>query len=232
MGYQVGVTPLQMAAAVSSRRQRRRVRRAARRSRDLPRQPPLRSQAERGSPHHRRGHGGDAHRDHGGRRRARHRHKPRRCPASRSRERPARPPSSSTATTRSRDYNASFVGFLPSRDPAITIIVVIDSPRTDRTATTAAACLAPIFKRIAEASLRYLGVGPTLNPAPPVLVAATRRIPAVANHDSSPASARREEPPAISRRARRPARHDAGPARHERARGASQAGQARPDGSR
>ena len=30
---------------------------------------------------------------------------------------------------------------------------------------------APIFKRIAEATLRYLGVGPSLNPAPPVLVA-------------------------------------------------------------
>jgi cell division protein FtsI (penicillin-binding protein 3) len=30
---------------------------------------------------------------------------------------------------------------------------------------------APIFKHIAEETLRYLGVGPTLNPAPPVLVA-------------------------------------------------------------
>ena len=31
---------------------------------------------------------------------------------------------------------------------------------------------APIFKRIAEATLRYLGVPPSINPAPPVLVAA------------------------------------------------------------
>ena len=30
---------------------------------------------------------------------------------------------------------------------------------------------APIFKRIAEESLRHLGIGPTINPAPPVLVA-------------------------------------------------------------
>ena len=30
---------------------------------------------------------------------------------------------------------------------------------------------APVFKRIAEAALRYLGVGPTLNAPPPVLVA-------------------------------------------------------------
>ena len=29
---------------------------------------------------------------------------------------------------------------------------------------------APIFKRIADATLRYLGIPPTLNPAPPVLV--------------------------------------------------------------
>ena len=26
------------------------------------------------------------------------------------------------------DYNASFVGFIPSRNPALTILVVIDSP--------------------------------------------------------------------------------------------------------
>ena len=30
---------------------------------------------------------------------------------------------------------------------------------------------APIFQRIAEATLRYLGVAPTVDPAPPVLVA-------------------------------------------------------------
>ena len=36
---------------------------------------------------------------------------------------------------------------------------------------TGGAVSAPIFKRIAEATLRYLGVGPTINPPPPVLVA-------------------------------------------------------------
>jgi cell division protein FtsI (penicillin-binding protein 3) len=34
------------------------------------------------------------------------------------------------------------------------------------------AVAAPIFRRIAEASLRHLGIAPTVNPAPPVLVAA------------------------------------------------------------
>jgi membrane peptidoglycan carboxypeptidase len=67
------------------------------------------------------------------------------------------------------DYNASFVGFAPSRDPAVTIIVVIDSPRAK--GYYGGSVAAPIFRRIAEATLRYLSVGPTLNPPPPVLVA-------------------------------------------------------------
>ena len=67
------------------------------------------------------------------------------------------------------DWNASFVGFLPSRDPAVAIIVVTDSPHTR--GHTGGAVSAPVFKKIAEATLRYLGVGPTINPPPPVLVA-------------------------------------------------------------
>ena len=35
---------------------------------------------------------------------------------------------------------------------------------------------APIFKRIAEQSLRQLGIGPTINPAPRVLVAPVRAL--------------------------------------------------------
>ncbi len=67
------------------------------------------------------------------------------------------------------DYNASFVGFVPSRNPAIAIIVVTDSPHAGP--TTGGAVSAPVFKRIAAAALTYLGIGPTLNPNPPVLVA-------------------------------------------------------------
>jgi cell division protein FtsI/penicillin-binding protein 2 len=65
--------------------------------------------------------------------------------------------------------NVSFVGFVPSRDPAITVLVMIDSPSAGLDSGGRVA--APIFKRIAEATLRYLGVPPNLNPAPPVLVA-------------------------------------------------------------
>jgi cell division protein FtsI/penicillin-binding protein 2 len=67
------------------------------------------------------------------------------------------------------DYNASFVGFIPSRNPAVTILVVIDSPRGGQ--YYGGSVSAPVFKRIAEATLQHLGIGPTLNPAPPVLVA-------------------------------------------------------------
>jgi cell division protein FtsI (penicillin-binding protein 3) len=74
------------------------------------------------------------------------------------------------------DYNSSFVGFLPSRKPAVTIIVVIDSPHAK--GYYGATVAGPIFKRIAEATLRHLGVGPTLNALPPVLVA---------RHDQEPA---------------------------------------------
>ncbi len=67
------------------------------------------------------------------------------------------------------DYNASFVGFIPSRDPVVTILVMIDSPHAGP--TTGGAVSAPVWKRIAESTLRYLGVSPTINPPAPVLVA-------------------------------------------------------------
>jgi cell division protein FtsI (penicillin-binding protein 3) len=67
------------------------------------------------------------------------------------------------------EYNASFVGFIPSRKPALTIIVVIDSPHGN--GYYGGTVAAPIFKRIAQESLRHLGIGPTINPSPPVLVA-------------------------------------------------------------
>jgi len=66
------------------------------------------------------------------------------------------------------EYNTSFVGFVPSRKPVFTIIVVIDSPRVEKYGGLAAA---PVFRRIADAALRRQGVPATLNPAPPVLVA-------------------------------------------------------------
>ncbi len=57
---------------------------------------------------------------------------------------------------------------MPSRNPAVTIVVVIDAPHVN--GTSGGVVAAPIFKRIAETTLRYLGIGPTINPEPPVLV--------------------------------------------------------------
>jgi cell division protein FtsI (penicillin-binding protein 3) len=68
-----------------------------------------------------------------------------------------------------RDYIASFVGFAPSRRPAVAIVVVIDSPRAK--GYFGGEVAAPVFARVAETALRLLGVGPTINPVPPVLVA-------------------------------------------------------------
>lgn len=66
------------------------------------------------------------------------------------------------------ENNVSFAGFLPSRNPAVAIIVMIDAPHAG--GRSGGAVAAPIFKNIAEATLRYLGLPPTFSPAPPVLV--------------------------------------------------------------
>jgi len=67
------------------------------------------------------------------------------------------------------DYFASFVGFLPSRNPVAAIIVVIDSPHAH--GYYGGPIAGPVFQRIAEATLRHFGVAPTLDAPPPVLVA-------------------------------------------------------------
>jgi len=59
-----------------------------------------------------------------------------------------------------RDYNVSFVGFVPSRAPELAIAVVVDTPRNDsRYGGTVAA---PIFREIARAVLRHRGVPPSV----------------------------------------------------------------------
>jgi len=53
------------------------------------------------------------------------------------------------------DYIASFVGFTPLNDPAIVVLVELDSPRGGH---EGGAVAGPVFKRIAERVLPYLGV--------------------------------------------------------------------------
>ena len=83
------------------------------------------------------------------------------------------------------DYNVSFVGFVPSRNPVFTILVVIDSPH--KVSAYGGSVAAPVFQKIAAAALRLRGVPPSLNRPAPVLIA---RRDAVQQHPvSSPADA-------------------------------------------
>ena len=54
---------------------------------------------------------------------------------------------------------SSFVGVVPAEDPRLVIIVVVDEPQGGH---LGGAVAAPIFKEIAEQSLRYLHVPPTV----------------------------------------------------------------------
>lgn len=82
------------------------------------------------------------------------------------------------------EYNVSFVGFVPTRQPVYTIVVVVDSPHG--VPPYGGTVAAPIFSRIADAALRHAGVTPTVDPAPPILLTddgsrerAPREIPAI-----------------------------------------------------
>jgi cell division protein FtsI (penicillin-binding protein 3) len=74
--------------------------------------------------------------------------------------------SGKTGTARKIDENgtysekkhiASFVGFTPSENPQIAILVIIDEPQTNFSGGIVAA---PAFKKIAQDTLNYLGIPP------------------------------------------------------------------------
>ena len=69
----------------------------------------------------------------------------------------------------SHQQNVSFLGFVPSRNPVLTVIVMIDTPRVG--SDTGGVVAAPIFKRIAESAMRLLGVPPSVNQPAPIVVA-------------------------------------------------------------
>lgn len=54
-------------------------------------------------------------------------------------------------------FTASFLGFVPADRPRVAIVVVLDEPMLTH---AGGAVAAPVFRRIAEFSLRYLGVKP------------------------------------------------------------------------
>jgi cell division protein FtsI (penicillin-binding protein 3) len=66
------------------------------------------------------------------------------------------------------DYNVSFVGFVPSRTPVFAIVVVVDSPH--RVSPYGGVVAAPIFQKIAAAALRHYAVPHSIDAPPPLLV--------------------------------------------------------------
>jgi cell division protein FtsI (penicillin-binding protein 3) len=64
------------------------------------------------------------------------------------------------------DYNVSFVGFVPSRKPVFAIVVVVDSPH--KVSPYGGVVAAPIFQKIATAALRQYAVPPSIDAPEPV----------------------------------------------------------------
>ena len=93
----------------------------------------------------------------------------------------------------SSDTFASFVGFIPSNDPQVTILVVLDSPRGPN-GHFGGPVSAPIFRSIAEEAMRHLRVPPSINPETPVLVASNDVRPGTPAHAVEPESSVRVEP--------------------------------------
>jgi cell division protein FtsI (penicillin-binding protein 3) len=54
-------------------------------------------------------------------------------------------------------WTASFVGFVPADDPQLAIVLIVDDPVINYYGGVVAA---PTFKRIADRSLRYMGIAP------------------------------------------------------------------------
>ena len=59
-------------------------------------------------------------------------------------------------------YIASFAGFLPAQQPRLLGLIVIDDPRADGASVYGGAVAAPVFKAIAEEAVKIMGIEPDL----------------------------------------------------------------------
>lgn len=75
-------------------------------------------------------------------------------------------------------YIASFAGFLPAQQPRLLGLIVIDDPRADGASVYGGAVAAPVFKAIAEEAVKIMGIEPDL---PEELETATAASLAAAN---------------------------------------------------
>jgi cell division protein FtsI (penicillin-binding protein 3) len=76
----------------------------------------------------------------------------------------------------SSNHYGSFTGFVPSRRPALAVLVVIDDPKTG--GFFGGVVAAPIFQKFSEAAMRHLGITPTINPTTPILMQSDAMLPA------------------------------------------------------
>ena len=66
------------------------------------------------------------------------------------------------------DHTGSFVGFVPARRPRLAILAVIEQPRTG--GYFGGVVAAPVFQKVAQAAMQYLGVPRSINPVAPVII--------------------------------------------------------------
>ena len=96
---------------------------------------------------------------------------------------------SATGKMSMEKFTSSFVGFVPADRPRLVIAVVLDEPMIGHAAGNLAG---PVFRRVAEASLRYLGV----TPPPGAKVAKVTRAGAPADVTLTVMRPAKDDPPA------------------------------------
>lgn len=77
-------------------------------------------------------------------------------------------------------FTASFIGFVPAENPRVVIAVVLDEPMITHAGGSVAA---PVFRRVAEMSLRYMGVTPRGSSPAPIATVGKEMDPAKTAYD-------------------------------------------------